>query len=155
MNASPEQERLNQQLEALRDNREELVDALDHIERTCHGSRTQTRRIRWIALRARCAIDGRGDAWKEADVPVNDPLVETLRALLEQIFPYCKRELAGLIESYNELRGEGTEEELIVSITEVSVRDDCRMLVDWLAEVRRNVPKINNEERRAAHVEHG
>ena len=45
-----------------------LIDALDHIMRTAHGSRTQTRRLRWIAERARCAIDGKED-WRDIDLP--------------------------------------------------------------------------------------
>lgn len=47
---------------------EELVDALDHIMRVAKASRTQTRRLRWIAERARCAIDG-GEDWRELDLP--------------------------------------------------------------------------------------
>ena len=33
-------------------------DALDHIKRAAHASRTQTRRIRWIARRAEYGITG-------------------------------------------------------------------------------------------------
>lgn len=45
-----------------------LIDALDHIIRTAQRSRTQTRRLRWIAERARCAIDGKED-WREINLP--------------------------------------------------------------------------------------
>lgn len=45
----------------------ELVDALDHIARACRASRTQTRRIRWIEHRAKCALEG-GD-WRDVDLP--------------------------------------------------------------------------------------
>ena len=47
---------------------EELVDAVDHIMRVAKASRTQTRRLRWIAERARCALDG-SDDWREMDLP--------------------------------------------------------------------------------------
>lgn len=47
---------------------EDLADALDHIIRVCRASRTQTRRTRWIAERAQCAIDGTAD-WKDLDLP--------------------------------------------------------------------------------------
>jgi hypothetical protein len=35
-----------------------LVDALDHISRTARGSRTNTRRLRWIEKRAEMAVNG-------------------------------------------------------------------------------------------------
>jgi len=47
-----------------------LRDALGHIERTARGSRQQSRRIRWIELRARGALDGT-DEWRTADLPKN------------------------------------------------------------------------------------
>lgn len=44
----------------------ELRDALDHIWRVARASRTQTRRLRWIAERARCAIEA--EDWKAVDL---------------------------------------------------------------------------------------
>ena len=46
---------------------EEYVDALDHIMRVASATRQQTRRSRWIAHRAKCALEG-GD-WREMDLP--------------------------------------------------------------------------------------
>lgn len=64
---------------------EDLVDALDHIARTCRASNTQTRRIRWIEQRARCALTG--EDWRDAEVPKMDPYVEALRGMVEDIYP--------------------------------------------------------------------
>ena len=36
-----------------------MRDALDHIERVARNSRTQSRRDRWIEVRARYALEGR------------------------------------------------------------------------------------------------
>ena len=44
----------------------ELREALDHIIRLADNSRT--RRLRWIAERARCAVESSGD-WKALDLP--------------------------------------------------------------------------------------
>lgn len=68
---------------------ETLVDALDHIARVCRGSRTQTRRIRWIEMRARCAIEG-GQDWREAEIPKTDPTLEALRGMIEGIYPVAR-----------------------------------------------------------------
>jgi len=48
----------------------ELRDALEHIERTAKASYSQTRRIRWIELRARGALDGT-DEWRTVHLPSN------------------------------------------------------------------------------------
>ncbi len=55
---------------------EQLVDALDHIKAVANNSRTQTRRLRWISERARCAVEG-GEDWKNLVIP---PSVENLVA---------------------------------------------------------------------------
>lgn len=48
-----------------------LLDALDHITRTVDGSRTNTRRLRWIKERALTAMRGE-KFWKGAfDLPAN------------------------------------------------------------------------------------
>lgn len=49
----------------------ELRDALDHIARVARGSREQSRRIRWIALRADGALNGNDD-WRTVDLPRSD-----------------------------------------------------------------------------------
>ncbi len=45
----------------------DMVDALDHIMRVANAARRQTRRDRWIANRAKCALEG-GD-WREVELP--------------------------------------------------------------------------------------
>ena len=45
-----------------------MHDALEHIELTALRSRTSTRRLRWIALRARDGVDGT-DIAKTIDLP--------------------------------------------------------------------------------------
>lgn len=59
----------------LKKQNEILIDALDHIMRTASASRTQTRRLRWISERARCAIDGSED-WRDIDLPKKAKLTE-------------------------------------------------------------------------------
>jgi len=48
----------------------DTVDALDHIMRVANASRTQTRRLRWIAARCADAL-GLGGDWREIDLPKN------------------------------------------------------------------------------------
>ena len=60
--------RLEHELELSQQRITELVDALDHIARVAKSSRTQSRRDRWICLRANCAISG-SDEWETADLP--------------------------------------------------------------------------------------
>ena len=45
----------------------DLSDALDHISRVALKSATLTRRLRWIAGRADCALNGTD--WKDLDLP--------------------------------------------------------------------------------------
>lgn len=49
----------------------ELRDALDHIARVARKSRSQTRRIRWIRLRAEGALKGT-DEWRTVELPRDD-----------------------------------------------------------------------------------
>lgn len=58
----------NEQIEQLQQRVDELVDALDHIARVANSSRTQSRRDRWICLRANCEISS-SDEWKTANLP--------------------------------------------------------------------------------------
>ncbi len=50
------------------ENNAEPVDALEHIMKTAQASRTQTRRLRWIAARAADAL-GLGGDWRDIDLP--------------------------------------------------------------------------------------
>lgn len=43
--------------------------ALDHIEKVCKASRSQTRRLRWIELRAHGALHGLPDLHHQIDLP--------------------------------------------------------------------------------------
>jgi len=52
----------------LKEINEILIDALDHIARTSRGSRTQTRRSRWIVARAESAVN-MNDDWMDIDLP--------------------------------------------------------------------------------------
>lgn len=59
-----------------------LQDALDHIMRVARGSRTQTRRIRWIFERARCALFN--EDWREVDLKHPRMVLRGLPSDLEQ-----------------------------------------------------------------------
>lgn len=136
----------------LRD-RERMRDALEHIANVCAGSRTSTRRLRWIATRCKSAVDD-DEKWRDVDLPVVDPLVEKLRELLRQIFPIAAAELAALVDNHTTLVDEeerkgATFEELLESIPEPAVVEDCRTLREFLQGTRRNVPEINIEALRA------
>lgn len=136
---------LRDRIEQLKGEREQLVDALDHIMRTCAGSRTQTRRLRWIAVRCRSAIDGNDD-WKSVDVPVNDPMIEQLRELIARIFPIAKAELSQLVSGYTtpaDQRAGLTAEALIETIDENGVHEDAVVLRKFLLDARRIVPQLN------------
>lgn len=47
-----------------------MRDALDHIAKTCHQSRQQSRRIRWIEARANGALEGKPYDAKLLELPV-------------------------------------------------------------------------------------
>ncbi len=75
---------------------DQMRDALDHIVRVCKQSTNQTRRTRWIQLRAECALGLKPSSqWRNADLPKNG---ESEKAkLLRRI-----RELESMLaESYN------------------------------------------------------
>lgn len=136
----------------LRADVERMRDALDHIANVCNGSRTNTRRLRWIAERCKGAIED-NENWRTADLPVVDPLVETLRGLLKLIYPICAAELTSLVGSYttpDDQERLGTAE-LIEKINERDVHADCVVMLEFLKQARRNVPEINiNELRKGA-----
>lgn len=50
-----------------------LASALDHIERTAAASRSMTRRIRWIQMRAKFALTGREYRDIDVDLPRRAP----------------------------------------------------------------------------------
>ena len=70
-----------------------LIDALDHIMRTANTSRTQTRRLRWIAERARCAINGNDD-WREIDLPKKAKMSQRERKMQNFIDKKLKEDVA-------------------------------------------------------------
>lgn len=49
----------------------ELRDALDHIARVARKSRSLTRRLKWIQLRAEGALEGH-DEWRTVELPRDD-----------------------------------------------------------------------------------
>lgn len=55
----------------LKTREEYLQDALEHIAKTCHQSRSQTRRLRWIIRRVELVLAGRPYVAAEHSVPVN------------------------------------------------------------------------------------
>jgi hypothetical protein len=89
--------RTGKQAQATPSNDQEMMrDALDHIVRVCKQSTNQTRRTRWIQLRAECALGLKPSSqWRNADLPKNG---ESEKAkLLRRI----KELEAMLAESYN------------------------------------------------------
>ncbi|MNO15121.1 hypothetical protein D3C76_47790 [compost metagenome] len=67
-----------------------LREALHHIRKTCEQSRTETRRLRWIAQRAQWAIDGRPYDDSAFDLPKdatgsNEKLKRELEALRSRV----------------------------------------------------------------------
>lgn len=80
-----------------------MRDALDHIARTCHQSRQQSRRIRWIEARANAALEGKPYDEKLMDLPVEvdreiDRMKRRDRRQLTRI-----REFDALLRQTNEL----------------------------------------------------
>lgn len=66
-----------------------LRDALDHIARTARQSRSQTRRIRWIAERAELALRGRPYVEDELNLPPKvDREATILRRAIAQAINY-------------------------------------------------------------------
>lgn len=144
-------EQLAQKLHEARETIERQTDALDHIQRVCAGSRTQTRRIRWIAVRCKSAIDA-DEKWRDADVPKMDPLVESLRDAVKMIYPVAKAELAALLEAYApaEIASESDKEVIdAIAKEEPLVADDCTRLVEFLDLGKQLVPAIHFAERKA------
>lgn len=143
-------EGLDRKVEQLEADKERFVDALDHIERICYGSRTQTRRIRFVGLRAKCALTG-DEAWRNAQLPHDDPLIEALRATIAGIYPVATRELDALLDNYATLtsdnKRDATEEELFATISDVEVLADCEALRAFIKSARHNVPEIWREEK--------
>ncbi|SEH89090.1 hypothetical protein [Paraburkholderia hospita] len=88
-----------------------LRDALGHIERTAQRSREQSRRLRWIELRARGALTGT-DEWRTVELPKNgEPSkrrlkheISELHALVPHISPAVRAILA---ERHRQITVEG------------------------------------------------
>ncbi|MBN3848684.1 hypothetical protein G3N58_17905 [Paraburkholderia sp. Ac-20342] len=70
----------------------ELRDALDHIARVARNSRQQTRRVRWIQLRAEGALNGT-DEWRTVELPRND---DNRRAVLRERVDELESQVAEL-----------------------------------------------------------
>lgn len=68
----------------------QLRDALEHITQTAKRSREQSRRLRWIEIRAQCALDGTDD-WRNIDLPKNG---ERVRRRLEARIAELERDKA-------------------------------------------------------------
>jgi hypothetical protein len=83
-----------------------LRDALDHIARTCHQSRTQSRRIRWIEARANGALDGKAYDPKALDLPIQvDREIERLKRRDDRHLARIK-DLEARIAELEQARGE-------------------------------------------------
>lgn len=78
----------------------DYVDALDHIMRAARRSRTQSRRLRWIEARARCALEG-GEDWKELDLP---KFSENNQRYLQARIAELEQQLAAIQAEARELR---------------------------------------------------
>ncbi len=77
-------------------------DALDHIMRICRQSDMQTKRLRWIEVRARCALEG-GTDWREYDYPKNrDRDRNRLRRKIAQLQAITSEMLALLREAHTD-----------------------------------------------------
>lgn len=67
-------------LERLRADNADYAEAVDHIMRVASAGRTQTRRDRWIALRAKSVLEGT-EEWREVDMPSMDGAGKELERL--------------------------------------------------------------------------
>ncbi len=74
---------------------ERYHDALDHIERIARMSHQMSKRVYWIAQRAKSAIDG-DEKWREFDYPRN-------RTRAHENFRQRNRVLVGMIKEALEL----------------------------------------------------
>ncbi|WP_236225340.1 hypothetical protein [Pseudomonas pseudonitroreducens] len=91
--ATADLERLTQERDAAQSRLAELEASLIHIIKTCGQSRTETRRLRWIAQRAQWALDGKEYEDSAFDLPKdatgsNEKLareVKELRARLAEL----------------------------------------------------------------------
>lgn len=95
---------------------DDLIDALDHIFRVAKSSRSDNRRYRWIAARARCAIEGQDD-WREIDHPKTMPRVKRAETAIDSVLD--------LIDRYSEQRRGIDADELIAKINWI-LRDQRR-----------------------------
>ncbi|MFL9611111.1 hypothetical protein ACKF11_13580 [Methylobacillus sp. Pita2] len=57
------------------------LDALDHVKRICLGARDKTKRIDWIIMRCRFALEGK--PWDQDYAPT--PKLQTDKEILEQM----------------------------------------------------------------------
>lgn len=63
---------------------ENLIDALDHIMRVTRQASTMTKRLKFIELRAKSALENTDD-WREYDYPTNrEPTMKRLRVRAQE-----------------------------------------------------------------------
>lgn len=77
---------------------DEMVDALDHIFRVARSGRTNSRRDRWIAERARCAIEG-GRDWRDINIPKIDPRIRKAEKQIADILPHVQNYIEAIREA--------------------------------------------------------
>lgn len=96
-----------------------LASALDHIAKTAAQSRTQTRRLRWIKIRAEFALEGREYRDIEVDLPKDGgpATAEKLKLALGKM----KLERDELLAALSRLKLE--RDELLAALREASVGD--------------------------------
>lgn len=123
---------------------EEVIDALDHIARVCRGSRTQTRRIRWIEARARCALEG-GRDWRELQLPKVDPTIEGLEDTIRTLYLIALESADGLQEELDL----DTENEIDPEEAE-AMREELHAMRQFVKKARNYVPRIRELEGRRA-----
>lgn len=56
----------------------ELIDALDHIDRVSNEGHKATRRLTWIGYRAYCAQYGKGEEWRSMPYPKKHKAIQTV-----------------------------------------------------------------------------
>lgn len=108
------------------------VAALDHIAKVCDNARQSTRRIRWIAQRARSAIAG-DDEWRKVDLPRSDPQVERLETMIVSVYQIVKAELEARRDLY-----EGDDHE----IPDARMRHEVEVLDRFVVDARARIKVI-------------
>lgn len=112
-------------------------DALEHITHVCQGSRQRTRRIRWIELRADCALKNTED-WKTVDLPRHEPEAAKLCGMIASVYDIVKREIEALKDVYTDnATGE---------ITDEQAKADLKLLERFVRDAFHHVESIRHYE---------